>query len=244
MNATPRESRSFSCFANGSKLQICSMTLALISLASTMAQADEVTIDHTNITAGASTYTSPDAKITLTPFATGGGAGVFGATSGCCIGVEGGANNSAIGDADGNPLTVGDREWINVALAGDATLTDIGFIFTRAGGPLATDGIAISGFVSNPMASLDAAAAAAGVTTTFDAGTLYVNHGWRGGAVSMVSFANSSASLGQTLTIGANDSSEAAPQVVINALSYAVVPEPTSLALAGMAAAFIIKRRK
>lgn len=243
MSTSIRESCALARVTKVAKRRLCTLALALTSLTSSFSQANEITINHANITAGASVYASADGKITLTPFATGGGAGVFGSTSGCCIGVQGGANNSAIGDADGSPLTVGDREWINVALASDAALTDIGFIFTRANGPLATDGIVISGFASNPMAALDPAAAAAGVTATFDAGSLYVKHGWRGGAVSMVSFANSAASLGQTLVIGSNDSGEPAPQVVINTLSYAVVPEPASLALASLAAAFIIRRR-
>ena len=212
-------------------------------MASSAANAVEVIINHANITGGAAIYTSADGKMTLTPFAAGGGAGTFGATSGCCIGVHGGANNGAIGDADGSPITVNDREWIDVTLAGDAALAEIGFIFTRANGPLPTDGIVISGFASDPLASLDPAAAA-GVTASFDSGMLYVNHGWRGGAVSMVSFANSAASLGQTLSIEANDSDEPAPQVVINTLSYTVVPEPASLVLAGVAAALLIKRRK
>lgn len=201
------------------------------------------TIDHTSITAGASSFTTGDAKVTLTPLAAGGGAGVFGATSGCCIGVSGGTNGSGVDDADGNPATAGDRERLDVTLSADVWLNEMGFIFTRANGPLATDGIAISGFLSDPGATLDASAASAGVTAAYDSGTLYVNHGWRGGAVSVVSFANSAASLGQTLSIAANDSDEPGPQVVVNRLSYTVVPEPSTIAVAAVAAALVGARQ-
>jgi hypothetical protein len=156
--------------------------------------------------------------------------------------VSGGANGSGIDDIDGSPLTAADRERMDIGLASDAVLDNIGFIFTRANGPLPTDGIVIGGFASDPGALLDPAAAAAGVTATYNGGTVYVNHGWRGGAVSVVSFANAAASRGQTLSLESNDSDEIRPQVVMNNLNYTVVPEPSTLMLAGLAAACCIRR--
>lgn len=222
------------------------MTLALttIGFLTLSPQADAATISHTNITGGSSSFTSADGKLTLTPLAAGGGAGVFGATSGCCIGVNGGANSGGVDDIDGSPITTNDRERMDIGLASDAVLTSIGFIFTRANGPLPTDGIVISGFSTNPGASLDSAAATAGITATYNSGTVYVNHGWRGGAVSVVSFANATASRGQLLSIESNDSNEMNPQVVVNNLSYAVVPEPSTLLLAGLAMVFVTRRKK
>ncbi|RIK84338.1 MAG: hypothetical protein DCC67_05015 [Planctomycetota bacterium] len=205
--------------------------------------AHAVTFDHTSITAGAVSYTTADAKVTLTPFAAGGGAGAFGPTSGCCIGVNGGTNNGGVDDADGKPDTAGDRERLDITLSANVWLNEIGFIFTRANGPLPTDGIVISGFLSDPAATLDPAAASAGVTSTYDSGTLYVNHGWRGGAVSVVSFANAGASLGRTLSIAVNDSNEASAQAVVNQLSYTVVPEPSAFVMAGIGALVLGARR-
>lgn len=207
-------------------------------------QAQAVTISHNDITGGSSSFTSADGKLTLTPYAAGGGPGVFGATSGCCIGVSGGANSAGIDDLDGSPVTTNDRESMDIALASDAVLSSIGFIFTRANGPLPTDGIVISGFASDPGVTLDPAAAAAGVAATYNSGTVYVNHGWRGGAVSMVSFANAAASRGLTLSLEANDSDEVRPQVVVNNLSYVAVPEPGSLLLAGLAAVCLARRSR
>jgi hypothetical protein len=133
---------------------------------------------------------------------------------------------------------------MDIDLASDAGLTTIGFIFTRADGPLPTDGIVISGFASDPAASLDPAAAAVGVTANYNSGALYVNHAWRGGAVSVVSFGNLAASLGQIISIGANDSNEIRPQVVVNSMSYETIPEPSTLLLAGLAAVFAVMKRK
>jgi hypothetical protein len=220
------------------------IALLAVGLASIASNAQATNISHTSIIGGSSSFTSADGQLTLTPFAAGGGAGVFGSTSGCCIGVGGGANGSGIDDVDGNPATTADRERMDISLAGDAVLSNIGFIFTRANGPLPTDGIAISGFLSNPGASLDPAAAAAGITATYNGGTLYVNHGWRGGAVSVLSFSHAGATRGQTLSLGSNDSNESKPQVVINNLTYDVVPEPSTLMLAGLATSLITMRRR
>jgi hypothetical protein len=215
------------------------LSLVALALAISTSDAGAVTISHTNITAGSSSFTSADGKLTLTPFAAGGGAGTFGATSSCCIGVAGGTNGSGIDDVDGSPLTTADRERMDISLASDAVIDSIGFIFTRADGPSSTDGIVISGFASNPLATVNPAS----VPATYANGTLYINHGWRGGAVTTVSFAKIGATVGQTLSIASNDSTQAAPQVVINNLSYSVVPEPSTMMLAGLAAAFCRLRK-
>lgn len=204
---------------------------------------DAASIAPGDLTDGDATYTTPDGKVTLTPFAAGGGAGTLG-VAGCCFGVTGGTNNVAVTDGDGDPLTTADREALDIALAADAYLTDLNFIFTRANGPNADDGIEISGFSANPGASLDAGAAGDGVTTTYSSGTLYVNHGWRGGNVTTVSFSNSLASFGQTITIGANDSDETASQAALNGIGYQAIPEPTTFLLAGVALVALAGGRK
>ena len=202
-----------------------------------------INVIHSDITAGTSSYTTPDGKLTMTPFAAGGGAGTFGPTSGCCIGVAAGVNNSGTDDGDGDPLTTADREALDIALAGDASLVDISFIFSRASGTGPTDGIELSGFTADPAASLDGGAITDGVTLNYDSGTLYVNHEWRGGNLTTVSFANTAATLGQTISIGTNDSDQAGPQAVVHNLSYEVIPEPSTCLLAGLAVALAATKR-
>ena len=186
---------------------------------------------------GLSSYTTPDGKVTLSPFAAGGAPGQFGPDNSCCIGVAGGSNANGVDDLDGDPATTGDRERLDIALAVDTGLSSVDLIFTRANGPALNDGVVIEGFLSDPQATVDAMAASSGVTATFDNGSVYINHLWRGGAVTNVVFDDLSASLGQTLSVGANDSDEATPQAVFNQFSYNVIPEPSALMLVGGALA-------
>jgi hypothetical protein len=216
------------------------LILSVVAFTDVSPEAQSATISHTNITAGTSSFTSADANLTLAPYAAGGGAGTFGSTSGCCIGVSGGTNGSGIDDVDGNPLTTADRERMDISLASDAVLDNIGFIFTRADGPLPTDGIVISGFASNPLATVDPAS----VPATYANGSLYINHGWRGGAVTTVSFANIGATVGRTLSIEVNDSNQGGPQVVINNLNYSIVPEPSTLLLGALASLLTFGRKR
>lgn len=216
---------------------------ALLVIAFSGIRSDAASIVPGDLTSGDSSFTTADTKVTLNPFAAGGAAGTIGA-SGCCFGVTGGTNNVAVTDGDGDPLTTADRENLDIVLAADTYLTDLNFLFTRSNGPESDDGIEISGFLANPGASLDAGALGDGVTTSYSGGTVYVNHPWRGGNVTTVSFSNSLASFGQTITLGANDSDETAPQAALNAIGYQVVPEPTSLVLGGFAMFCLTIRRK
>ena len=226
------------------RFTLSALLAALLVVGSATRCVEAAAIVPGDLTNGDATYTTPDGKVTLTPFAAGGGAGTLG-VAGCCFGVTGGTNNVAVTDGDGDPLTAADREVLDIALAADTYLADLNFIFTRANGPDADDGIEISGFLANPGASLDAGATGDGVTTSYSAGTLYVNHGWRGGNVTTVSFSNSLASFGQTITIGANDSDETAPQAALNGIGYQAIPEPASCFLAGVAlTAFAAQRRR
>ena len=177
-------------------------------------------------------YTTPDGDVTLSPFAIGGVPGTFGSSAGF-IGIDGGVNNSGVDDADGDPSTTADRERLDIALGADAALTAIEFQWSRSNGPAANDGIAISGFTQNPVAVLDPDPGTVGLS--YDSGTVFVNHPWRGGEITTVKFLGLNASRGQTLSLGTNDSDETGPQAVIFSVQYTAVPEPSTLALAGLA---------
>lgn len=217
--------------------------VALVVVAFSEIKSEAASIVSADLTSGDATYTTPDGKVTLNPMAVGGVPGTLGVAP-CCFGVTGGTNNVAVTDGDGDPLTSADRENLDIVLAGDAYLTDLNFLFTRANGPNLNDGIEISGFSANPGATLDAGAIGDGASTSYSAGTVYVNHPWRGGNITTVTFSNSLASLGQTITLGANDSDETAPQAALNSIGYQAVPEPTTLMLGSLAMLCMAARRK
>lgn len=199
------------------------------------------TIVPGDITNGAASYTTPDGLATLNPFTAGGTPHTIG-LGGCCIGVTGGSSTAGVDDGDGDPMTTGDRESLDLVLAAGVSLTEFGLAWTRADGPELTDGVAISGFLSNPGAAVASAAAGDGVSVSYDAGTLYVNHPWRAGNVSTITLGNASASTGQTLTMSVNDSDQGTPQGVYNSITY--TPEPTTFALSGLAMLCLLARRK
>ncbi len=103
----------------------------------------------------------------------------------------------------------------------------------------------ISGFLSDP-----------GVTfSTADANLFAVYNG--AGSVRLniparclaehyvtVGFPNLAASLGQTLFMTVNDTTQAGAQIAIRGISYTTIPEPSALALAWLVAAPLVWRRK
>ena len=223
-------------------------SLFILLVASLFMQSDIVSagmILPADVTNGSASFTTSDGEVTLNPLQAGGTPGSLG-SSGCCIGVVGGTNNVAVTDGDGDPMTTDDREQLDIVLSSNVGLSEIGFIFTRANGAEATDGVVITGFASDPMASLNDDATTDGVTLNFDSGTLYVNHGWRGGNNTTVSFADLTSSQGLTVSVLANDSDEAGAQAAISGISYEVVPEPAALtvSLLGFLGLLLTRKRK
>jgi len=221
------------------------LLLTLPFLQPSNANAD--TIFATDIANGSSSYTTSGGEVTLTPFAAGGGAGTFGAVDGGTqfFGVAGGANANAIDDADGDPLTTGDRESMGIQFDSLNYLSEITFIWTRANGDQPSDGIVISGFLSDPGATEDHA----GGSVTWDSasGSVFFNYNWQGSTLGTISFANAGASLGQTLSISTNDSgasTEGAPQAAINQIGFNAVPEPSSMAIIGLTFVGFLASRK
>ena len=197
------------------------------------------TVEVTDLTDGASTFTSSDGLVTLTPFALDGSVGAFGATGPDFFGIQG-DNNGAIDEVTTGGVV--EREQLDVSFDSSVFMTGINFRWTRVDGPLATDGIELSGFVNDPMATV---VAGTGLSATYDSGSLFIQHAWNGGNISEVTFANASASLGQTISITSNDSDQGDGQAAINLISYEAVPEPaaaTCLALLGLGA-FCRRRR-
>jgi hypothetical protein len=208
---------------------------SVVGLSST--QADTITGADT---VGLNTYTTMDGLVTLNPFAAGLTPGTFNANP-AFIGVAGGSNANGVDDGDGDASTTADRESLEMLFDPTVGLSQITFRFTRADGPLPTDGVQISGFNFNPGAVFSGGTG----SVSYDSGSVFINHPWNGGTTTTVDFSSVSASFGQTLTLTANDSDEAGPQTVINSISYAAVPEPSTLALLGLGlGAFVLRRQR
>lgn len=208
-------------------------------------QTNASSITGSDITNGASSHTTTDGLVTLTP-TSGGSASTIG-SNGCCFGV----GNDSVNDSDGDPTTTGDQESMVISLDASAVLNSLSFIFTRAttelssGNPVGPldDGIRISGFASdpgvfyfsedNPAGTLNNISEVEGVS--FSGDTLNIDHAWRGGAITVFEFANPASTLGQTLTLTVADRDESNPQANFRTISYSQVPEPTSLALTSFA---------
>lgn len=184
-----------------------------------------------------------DGNITLTPYASTDPLLVGTLNSGPnFIGVDGGTNVNAVDDADG-ALGGADQEALDFELGALAGLTEIVFQFTRADGPLGTDGVQITGFASDPGATGTPGFA----DVRWDAGTNSVYAEIAGAQFNnahTLSFANLAASTGQTLRMTVADSDEAAPQAALASITYDVVPEPSSTALLGLGGLALMLRRR
>lgn len=145
-------------------------------------------------------------------------------------------NVNAINDVDGI-FGGADQERLRLALDPGATLSAFTYNFTRANGPLATDGISISGFLADPIASF-APGSIVG-TPTYSAGVLNfkVPSAQFTGTIRTVSFANLAASDGATLEFVVADSSLAGPQLASRSFTI-VVPEPSACTLVLMGLGF------
>jgi hypothetical protein len=214
------------------------IALALVSIGLSSPRADIILPTDP---AGINTYTTADGLVTLNAYATVDPL-VEGVFSPDFIGVLGG--NNGVNDDDGDPATGNDREAIDIILDPTVGLIQIQFQWTRADGPLPTDGVQISGFVADPGVALSGGSGTA--TASFDAGlgSIFINHPWDGGNITTVDFSNLAASAGQTLRIGTNDSTETGPQAPMTSISYAIIPEPSTLALLGIGAGLMRIRRR
>jgi hypothetical protein len=210
------------------------------------AKADIVNLTPTDIHGDDTTTVQfSNADLTLTPFV-GGVQNTFNGNADR-LGIDGqGSNDNAFNDQDttaGN----GDDETLEFVFASNAGLAGISWDFSRADGPLATDGVNISGFLVDPMASFTGDA---GVVATYSGGVLNLQ-------LSGAEFKNpdtfmtlgvTGASAGQTLVLSVNDSTQGGAQLAITGMSYdnmtTAVPEPSSMALIGFAVVGLMASRK
>lgn len=206
------------------------------SLALCAATAQAAVITASDITIGSSTHVTGDGLVTLTPYGAGLTVGTFSAGTDF-FGVVGNGNDNNVRDGDGNPATTADREAIDMSLDATVGLSQVSFVWARADGPAATDGIVISGFLADPGATTTS-----GVGITYSAGTIYLNYAWDAGVARTFEFSNLDASKGQTLRFSANDSNQTNAQFAFNTITY--VPEPSAALLGGLGLFGLLRRRR
>ena len=120
----------------------------------------------------------------------------------------------------GGNTALDNTETMKLQLSPGVGLTGFGDIYTRAV-------ISISGFTSDPGLNIGANPGVLG--SSYGAGALTLNLDWNGGGARDFTLANPSASAGQLLSISLDFAT--APQWAVTHLDYAVVPEPSSMAL-------------
>jgi len=146
------------------------------------------------------------------------------------IGVNGVGNANAINDANG-VLGGADQELLELKFDAGFGLSSLTWDYSRADGPLATDGVSISGFLADPGVSFTGGIVG---TPFYSGGTVNFQISAASGflaTIQTVSFANLAASDGATLSIIVADSTQTAAQFAMHNFTVSAVPEPSSLAL-------------
>lgn len=196
-------------------------------LAATSVSAQLITLTPLQIHGGDTTTASfSNADLTITPTRGGVSDGITFNADAVRLGIDGfpgqGENPNAFSEADdifGN----GNEEGFILELSESVSLTQIAFDFSSFAGSNPTDGLQISGFVSDPGASLAGFGAGnAGNTVTFADGTvtvIFTNS--FGDPETFLNFENLEASSGQTLTATVGDSIPASiSQLAVISISY------------------------
>ena len=127
----------------------------------------------------------------------------------------------------GGNTALDNTETMTLQLAPGVGLTGFGDIWTRAV-------ITIAGFTSDPGLNIGANPGVLG--SSHGAGVLTLNLDWNGGGNRAFTLAGPSASAGQFLRVSLDFAT--GPQWAVTHLDYAVVPEPSSLALLFLGAGF------
>jgi len=134
------------------------------------------------------------------------------------LGIEGGANVNAVDDADGASGGA-DQERLRIAPDFGYALERLTWQWTRADGPLLTDGVRIGGFLSDPGAVFSGGLNA--VSPAYTAGTLTFQVSSLNALIQTLSFTNPAATMGTALEITVADSTEAGPQFAMTSVTFA-----------------------
>jgi len=236
------------------KFRLFFASLAVCFVASTASASISYTLSPADINGGDTTTASySDAYVTLTPLK-GGSPDTFNADADR-LGIDGYVTNNAAFGGNGTGsynTTFGDfdDESLRFDFAPGAGLLQISWDFARADGPLTTDGVQISGFLSDPGAVLtgEVPTAVDSSSVSYSAGTinLQLSGADFGNPDGFLTFSNPAASYGQTLLLTVADSTQTGGQFPITSISVSAVPEPGSLAMLGLlgVAAVGVRRRK
>jgi hypothetical protein len=179
--------------------------------------AGTVTLTPATINGGNSATASyTDGNITLTPLQAGTPA-TFNSNA-VRLGIDDfGTNANAFNDPDTNPNN-GNEEQLGFEFAPNAGLTGLSWDYARADGPGANDGVIITGFATDPGASVTGP----GASVTYSNGTL--NLQLTGGAFvetdGVLTLSNPGASAGETLLMTVTDTTQAGAQFPILSISY------------------------
>ena len=165
-------------------------------------------------TAGLASFTTADGLVTMTPF---GGDGTFG-TSTSFIGVAGGVNNNAVDNA----------EYLTFEVQSPASLSSLSFVWTS---PQTT--YSLETLAADPVATFDPNGTGDTGGVIYSGGVVTVDINAWSGTSRIVSFADATATRGQTMTLKLNDTVNNY-QYILSEVGYSV-PEPGSIALAGVA---------
>jgi len=127
------------------------------------------------------------------------------------------SNANAINDRNGAAGGT-DQERLRITLQNRHGLARLTWQWSRADGPLATDGVSISGFNSNPGAVFSGGISAA--NPIYSSGKLTFQITAFNGTVNTITFTNPAASSNATLEITVADSTQATPQFAMTSLSF------------------------
>lgn len=189
------------------------------TFSASLAQAAPVSLTPSQINGEDTTTTIfSDGDITLTPLV-GNTPSTFNGGA-VRLGIdEQGTNNNAFNDPDTDPNN-GNEEKLQMVFAASAGLTGLSWDFSRVDGPGANDGVIISGFTADPLASTSGAGT---LSTTYDAATgtlnLQVSNAFVD-ADGILTLGNPAASAGQTLLMTVTDTTQANAQLAITGITY------------------------
>ncbi len=195
-------------------LPAISLTLACLPAA----QAGVVTLLPSDINGGDSATASfSNADVTLTPLQ-GGAAATFNGNA-ARLGIDDfGTNVNAFNDPDTDPNN-GNEEQLEFQFSATAGLTGISWDYSRADGPDPLSGVIISGFSSDPGATLSGATG--GGSVSYSNGSLLIKVGYvSNGDDGILTLSNPGASAGATLLLSVTDEDQAGAQLAVTSISY------------------------